>query len=272
MVAPKSRNWCFTLSMKEACPEITEHMKYIVIGKEISSETKYEHYQGFVIFKNAVRMDTVKKAIGDTAHVEICKGSAEDNINYCTKDGDFVEYGDRPKGQGKRSDLENIAKLIKEKKTIKEIFEEHPGSTIRYGRGIERIMRLYDEKRDWVMDFRIYYGESGQGKTRAVYDEFGIDRVYKKNSTSKFWEGYNGEHCVLIDDFNPRSSIFKYNDLLTLTDRYPEILDIKGTSAQFRSKVIIITTNVNPDEWYDGMYNDDGLGALRRRVTEIRNF
>ena len=45
---------------------------------------------------------------------------------------------------------------------------------------------LREELRNWVMDVRIYCGAPGVGKSRAVWDEFGVENVYPK-MVGKSW-------------------------------------------------------------------------------------
>ena len=52
---------------------------------------------------------------------------------------------------------------------------------------------------------------------------------------------------MVIDEFY---GWFKYDYFLRLLDRYPFITEYKGGSKDFNSKLIIITSNKNPNEWY----------------------
>lgn len=105
----KARSYCFTHFEKEMqnLKEISEiDCEYILIGREICPKTQREHKQGFIRFKNPVGFRTVQKRLSNyKIHVEICKGSIDENIEYCTKDGDFEERGERPK-QGRRADID----------------------------------------------------------------------------------------------------------------------------------------------------------------------
>lgn len=79
--------------------------RYIVIGKEICPETKRNHLQGFVYFENPLTYKSVQKRLCNySIHVEQMKGTHEEAIEYCKKDGDFLEEGERPV-QGDRGDL-----------------------------------------------------------------------------------------------------------------------------------------------------------------------
>ncbi len=65
---------------------------WYVIGKEVGTEGT-PHLQGYIEHKkrgNCIRWDTVTKAVGTGIHNEKAKGSKEQNLAYCSKDGDFV--------------------------------------------------------------------------------------------------------------------------------------------------------------------------------------
>lgn len=91
----RARNWCFTLNnytekefeyTKKYC-EI--HCKNYRIGKEVGKKGT-PHLQGFFVFKNQKKFDTLKKqlnVISTKFHLEKMKGSIKENIKYCEKDG-----------------------------------------------------------------------------------------------------------------------------------------------------------------------------------------
>lgn len=54
----------------------------------------------YIRFKNAVRFNTVKELLPESAHVEPAKGSFKQNFTYCTKDGAWIEWGERPSVEG----------------------------------------------------------------------------------------------------------------------------------------------------------------------------
>lgn len=88
-----SKMWCFTLnnySQSELDSLITflKNGSKFIIGKEIG-ENKTPHLQGYVNFDKKVRMSE-NKIINKRIHWEKCKGTEKDNINYCSKDGDYI--------------------------------------------------------------------------------------------------------------------------------------------------------------------------------------
>lgn len=85
---------------------------HLIFGKEVS-ESGTPHLQGYVRFSKRKRVATVKKVIGDEAHVEVARNPVA-AVQYCKKDGDFVEFGSWVSEQGKRSDLCEIIQLVQE--------------------------------------------------------------------------------------------------------------------------------------------------------------
>eukprot|EP00798_Chlamydomonas_sp_ICE-L_P029774 gene29774-5236_t len=103
----RSKNWCFTLNnySDSDVAHIEEwKCKFVVYGKEIGDEGT-PHLQGFVIMKSQAKLVGMKK-LHATAHWEICKGSWEQNYEYCTKDGDCMEYGEKPTTKRERGEDE----------------------------------------------------------------------------------------------------------------------------------------------------------------------
>lgn len=75
--------------------ETKNGIRYICYGEEVCPQTKRLHYQGYIYFHNPRYLNSVIKLLAPR-HVEVCKGSAIDNIQYCSKDGRFTELGHRP--------------------------------------------------------------------------------------------------------------------------------------------------------------------------------
>jgi hypothetical protein len=61
------------------------------------------------------------------------------------------------------------------------------------------------------------------------------------------------------------------NHLLRWLDRYPCIIEIKGSSVVLQAKKIWITSNVDPRNWYLGekKVNSDQIDALMRRMKIV---
>lgn len=247
---------------------VKKKITYVLLGEETCPTTGRCHWQGWYRISNGCTLSAMCKAV-DGRHVEKMNGSVEQNEKYCRKEGTVIlEEGDLPE-PGKRSDLERMKEMIVAGNTEREIFEEQPGNYIRYNRGIQKAKSLYEKKRDWEMDVRIYWGKPGTGKTRSVYDEFGIDNVYVKMQ-GKWWDGYSNEQVVVIDDFDPENMFdIVYGFYLCLLDRYPMRIECKGGSMQFGSKIIIFTSNFNPKTWFIDRKNRD---AFFRRVKLIKEF
>lgn len=87
--------------------------KYLIFGREVG-ESGTPHLQGFVIFSRSVRFTEAKARIGDNAHIEVAVRPSAANRKYCSKDGDFEEFGDFPGRQGKRNDWEDYKEWVLE--------------------------------------------------------------------------------------------------------------------------------------------------------------
>ena len=78
-----------------------------------------------------------------------------------------------------------------------------------------------------------------------------------------------GQSTVLIDDFAGNVGL---TQLLQILDRYPVQVPVKGGFVWWCPNVIIITTNVPLEQWYDYSSRQDSLAALQRRITHRRDF
>lgn len=276
-----SRNWCFTIfeSKGERRPfEIMEEMPksilYYIYQTEKCPTSGKLHYQGYIHFKRCMALENVKR-IHKTGHWAICQGNAQQNIIYCSKiesriAGPFT-WGDIPTNEkGKRNDLIDLKDKIKEGATYKEIVDDDTftNSAIRYERATKGLIELFDTQvRNWKMEVICIFGEAGCGKTRKTMELIGNDTYYKKMPNNTWWDGYDGQHTVILDDFN--GSWFHRDYFLNLLDRYSMMVEIKGGTKNFKSRRIIITSNTEPKNWYKPTQYDQKNIAILRRFTRI---
>ena len=94
----RAKGWCFTLNnwSEEEYKAIlsycqSESVCQFVIGKEVG-EQGTPHLQGYLRGKNVIRLTSLKN-INNRWHLEVAKGSPEDNLKYCCKGSDFVSGG-----------------------------------------------------------------------------------------------------------------------------------------------------------------------------------
>jgi len=109
-----------------------------------------------------------------------------------------------------------------------------------------------------------YYGPTGCGKSRAAFEEAGLE-AYVKMPTNKWWDGYEGEENVIVDDY--RADFCTFADLLRFFDRYPMRVEYKGGSTQFLAKNIWITTPYSPERTWEKQ-SAEKLDQLIRRITD----
>lgn len=108
------------------------------------------------------------------------------------------------------------------------------------------------------------WGPSGVGKSRMARDDYGKS-LYSKGA-NKWWDGYNGEDNVLIDDWDPDTSKYLTRHLKIWSDRYAFRAEIKGGGMSIRPKFFIITSNYSPERCFP---ESESLGPIRRRFDVI---
>lgn len=268
-----SRSWCFTIFEYESLEiEFSDKIRYCVWQEEECPETKKKHIQGYLELNSPQRMSGVKKAINcKSAHLEKRRGTRDQARDYCMKSESQVqgpfEYGTWIKGQGHRTDLDDVGDMIKNEKKEVEIFEAHPTTYIKYSRGIKAARELIGCKTapTWrEMSVFVIIGMCGVGKTRGVVEKERDNLFIVDDPGGKelWWDGYNGEEAILIDDFNGWIS---YKLMLKILDGYKLRLPIKGGFTYARWTRVYITSNEMPNTWWIEGQSE----AFTRRVTEF---
>lgn len=112
----------------------------------------------------------------------------------------------------------------------------------------------------------VFVGPTGAGKSRRAWEEATWD-AYPKDPRTKFWDGYRDQCHVVIDEFRGGIDIAH---LLRWFDRYPVLVEIKGSSTPLVATKIWITSNLHPRNWYPDLDYTTYLALERRlQVTEF---
>ncbi|UNY50598.1 replication associated protein [Chifec virus UA15_35] len=263
------KGWCFTKNNYNDGDEhdlkarLGDTVVFAVIGRETCPTTGTRHLQGYALFKSRKRFDTVKRLIGDCAHVEAAKGSPGQNLTYCSKEGNFETIGEVPVANKKPIEL--VCEALKNGSSLRDICVDHTATFIRYHRGIQRAIEVLGEgrQRGWKTKCAVLVGPPGTGKSRRFAELCGSTSTYYKQR-GEWWDGYESQQCVIIDDFY---GWLRYDDLLRILDRYPLRVPVKGGFVQFVAKCVFISSNKEKEDWYKGdWYNETAQEALSRRI------
>lgn len=258
-----AKTWVFTIfkytdETKQLLRDLCANV--VVFGEEICPTTNEPHLQTYITFTRAYRFSQLVKLFPKW---NFEKAKVED-WNYCLKDMKYEKI-DRRKEKGTRTDLIEIKDLAKQGR-FSDIMENFPSQWLRYEKGIRGmhdVKNINLEKRNFVTEVIVYWGKAGSGKTRRVYEE--SPNVINLQYDGKYFDGYQGEDEVLLDDF--QDTMMPRKLFLNITDRIPMNVRILGSWVNWRPKKIFITSNFDPNEWYEE--NDE---AVLRRLTKIEKL
>jgi hypothetical protein len=264
----RARSWIFVINhdtFEDLIGFITKlKAEYFCFGFEIGKEGT-PHIQGYLQYKKTSVAGKFLKKIFPRAHLEPAQADYYDNQVYASKDGEFYEFGDPPK-QGKRTDLISVKKTLDKTKSLKDVSEQHFCNFVRYHRGFLLYINLHQEHRTEMPIVEWIYGPTGAGKT--AYARGLSSSRYIKDHT-QWWDGYDQQEVIIIDDFDGR---WPFRDLLRLLDRYEYQGQIKGGYVKINSKFIIITCDRSMEDLYFSKCSDHELSQLRRRITSIKHI
>jgi len=246
---------------------------YHVFGKEIAPDTNRPHLQGFVVFKNRTSLSQLK-TFNKRVHWEV-KAKASSYLqasDYCKKDGDYTEIGQLPENsqavnrggaatkerydelwnKAKSGEIETIDKdlLVKHYHTVKRIRQDYQPKS----KDLENVCG------EWIV------GAPNTGKSYTARAE-NKDQYFVK-PCNKWWDGYQGEAVVILDDFEMDHRCLGHY-LKIWADRYAFPAEMKGTTVNLRPQKIVVTSNYTIGQIFGGL--PDMISALERRY-KVRDF
>lgn len=271
-------NWCFTFNydagqepgVLQFWEDLCEKAHYAIAGYEVAPTTGQLHLQGYVQFESKQRLTALKRLRnGFGVHWEPARGDEEDNITYCSKGGKTIVHGDEPRiingGKRVKREWDETLRLCKLGK-----FEEINAQVqITQCRNLEYIHKKYmsrpadldpNTRMKWI------YGPTGTGKSRLAREIMAGHTWYDKTQ-NKWWDHYDGEEYVLIDDLEKDYALKLIAHLKRWLDIYPFVGEMKGSVQKFiRPQNVIITSNFHPNQIFD---LPEWLEPILRRVEVI---
>jgi len=273
-------------------------LKYGIIALE-RGQTKPDgtpgnlHLQCYFQFKNQIWATSLRKKLPHV-HIEeeLPYSDGPSNVRYCKKGEQshdeyeqlkdkgpnygknvkiLFEYGEvsNPSKRGKRNDLKRVDKAIREEgMTMKQLVENKiikNNQTFNYAKNI---MPLLTEERKQSPLVIYLWGASNTGKTQdAIQIANTYSSVhYQAGDNSKFWDSYEQDPCVVIEEF--KGKFCSITKMLSILDRFPLKVEVKGSSREFNSNCIIFTSQFNPAH----VYPTEDVTQFIKRIDIIRFY
>lgn len=268
----RSDRWCFTVNNPETWrPTWTpSSMNYLVWEMETCPTTGTPHIQGYMRLKTRKRMEDAKRLLCNTAHLELSRGSEESNRAYCSKERNNEDWGeegeyDPQRKQGKRTDLQDAIKTLKEEGLTK-MKEDHSETYVKYHSGLEKLAESLDQPPPLLrtMSVTILWGEPGVGKTWRALQQY--PEAYRVRPGRDPFGDYNKEDCILFDEFDPDQ--WRMETMNEYLDIYRIRLDCRYHNKWARWTKVILISNIDPIVWWQ-YFPEVKRRAFFRRVSAI---
>ena len=256
--------WLLTIPEPDFDPKLPDGCAWVKGQLECGGSTGYRHWQVVVALSKKGSLATVKGIFGN-CHAELSRSEAANEYVWkedTRVEGTSFEHGAKPIRRNSRVDWETVWESAKSGD-----LDSIPANVrvVSY-RTIRAIGSDFSKAVGMERKCFVFWGKTGTGKSRRAWDEAGME-AYCKDPRTKFWDGYQTEQNVVIDEFRGGIDIAH---MLRWLDRYPVRVEIKGSSRPLVAKTIWITSNISPQQWYPDA-DAETVAALMRRldVTEF---
>jgi len=178
--------------------ELPAGMVWIRGQQESGSAGGYLHWQFICAFAQKKSLQGVKAVLGRECFCELSRSEAA-NEYVCKEDTRVAgpwEWGAKPVRRNSKVDWESVWEAAKKG----DLACIPPSIRVVSYRTIRAIAADHLSPTPIVREVQCFWGKSGTGKSRRAWDEAGLDS-YSKCPRSKFWDGYQGQSHVVIDEF-----------------------------------------------------------------------
>lgn len=283
MAGPRLRHVVFTINnpnctldeFKQRLSQL-ERVVYAIVQLE-RGEQGTPHFQGYMELNKQTQSSWLQGNLHRGMHVEKRRGTRRQAREYCQKEESRiegpVEVGEwRAAAQGERTDLSEAVETLKEH-GINAVAEAHTETFIKYSNGFANAAaRLAPKSRSAPPKVYLLFGLPGCGKTRYVVDKYHPEDLYIHEPGSRWFDGYESQRVLMLDDFVGSASGFRLDYTLRLLDRYICRLPVKGSHVYLVAKKIYITTNIHPFQWFSWTGREVQYSALVRRIKHVICF
>ena len=296
MADSRSRKWTFTINnpaehawnderLLSLCKELK--LDYCIKNEEIGLEDGTRHFQGFLYREDAIRFSTLQKAFDGAAHLEMAKGSCQQNLDYVTKGGKwknsekqqttvqdtFFQFGEMPiERQGARNDLADVYSMIKAGCTNSEILKEMPNMITQIDKlDKARQAILRDEYKTVWRELEVHYlwGASRTGKTRSVLEKYGYANCYRVTDYQHPFDSYEGQKVLVFDEFRSQIDIAP---MLIYLEGYPLELPARFSNRTACYDTVYIISNIPLEQQYRDkqITEPETFKAFKNRIHDIQ--
>lgn len=184
----RSRAWCFTLNNYSSLEEQTVQeigCRFLIYGRERGQQGT-PHLQGYIYFDDAKTMKTLKKLIR-RAHFSSAKGTPQQNVEYCSKEGDVYRKGDIPaQGRAKYALIEEVMK--------------DPESNF----------HLYQQYKKTYQEYKLSKGPAEKQRRLILCHHKDEDKILDKHKGESIFidqigdDNYDNESVYITDEYPPK--------------------------------------------------------------------
>lgn len=258
----QARYWILTIPHNAYTPFLHEQVQYVRGQLERGESNGFLHWQMVVVFSKPKSLNFVTGIYGP-CHCEPTRSDAA--LEYVWKEDTRIESTQFELGQLRmRRDQSKDWDAIKSSAKKGELDSIPSDVYIRCYNSLKRIAVDNSQPVGIEREVHVFWGATGTGKSRRAWDEAGL-QAYPKDPNTKFWDGYSGHKHVVIDEFR---GVINISNVLRWFDRYPVLVEVKGSSAVLCAEKIWITSNLDPRKWYPEL-DEQTRDALMRRLTVI---
>lgn len=234
---------------------------YLVAAEEKAPTTGHKHIHCYVHYRISKKLYPNKL---EGAHVDKCRGSPYQNMEYVKKDGKIIIEEGKAPVQGKKKWTIGDCREASD--------EEISEQGVAFYSQIKKIRADWDLKKrqghatynptpkiTWI------YGPTGTGKTRYVVER-GATAI--QFSSQGYFSDWGDARIIAFEEMRGQ---IPFPLLLQIGDFYNNhyVVNIKGGFKIVDIDELIITSPMSPKDCYPNLDND-GIGQLLRRIKEVR--
>ena len=274
----KSKNFLLTLNEVDKFDALKEYLthfstfNYAIASKEKAPETGHEHIHIFCQYNERTTLSS-KKLQG--SHIDICRGSAQQNIRYVKKLDDPDKRGEiiweegTPRYKGGMSIQEVKAMSQDDREMLPFVYFKSVNKLNSDENMSIDINNFFKE-----VEVRYIYGGSGLGKTyyaKTWINELGVQKIDVVNYHNGFWCGVTDKSIfALYDDF--RDSDLPGVEFIKFIDYTIKNMNVKGSFIKNNYKYIAITSIQDPRFIYEKEWEEKKQWLRRIRVFHFYGY